>query len=247
MQGTRAKTLVSIGLVLAVAVVFGQTVGHEFHEGDDKEFVYGNEHVRAGLTADGAAWAFTAGPYGEWYPLAVLSHMLDCQLFGLKAGGHYLTSLLLHAASSVLLFLVLLRMTGDFWPSSFVAALFAIHPQHVESVAWVAERKDVLSGLFFMLTLAAWLGYVQGGRTLGRYLLVVALLALGLLSKPMLVTVPPLLLLLNFWPLGQFAAAAGTSAGTIGRSGKRRHSNSAVRARKTRDNRWRFSDGSCAS
>ena len=274
MNSRKAKIAVSIGLVLAVALVFGQTIGHQFHEGDDKEFVYGNGHVRAGLTADGMHWAFTAGPYGEWYPLAVVSHMLDCQLFGLKPGGHYLTSLLLHAASSVLLFLVLLRMTGQravpgtdqrlvaaqvsggrvasagpsatapqravpgtdqrlvaaqvsggrvapagpsaktLWPSAFVAALFAIHPQHVESVAWVAERKDVLSGLFFMLTLAAYLDYVRRGRPLVGYLMVVVLFALGLLSKPMLVTLPPLLLLLDFWPLGRIGAVEDVAEST---------------------------------
>ena len=113
---------------------------------------------RPGLTLDGLRWAFTNGPVGEWYPLAMLSHMLDCQLFGLNAGGHHLTNVLLHAATSIALFLVLWRMTGELWPSAFVAAVFAVHPQHVERVAWVAERRDVLSGLFFVLTLGGLAG-----------------------------------------------------------------------------------------
>ena len=157
---------------------------------------------RAGLTGEGVRWAFTDGPYGEWYPLAMLSHMLDCQLFGLNAWGHHLTNVLLHAAASIALFLVLWRMTGELWPSAFVAAIFAVHPQHVESVAWVAERRDVLSGLFFMLTLAAYLGYVRHGRSPGRYLLTAALFALGLMAKPMLVTLPPLLAAVGFLAAG---------------------------------------------
>ena len=124
-------------------------------------FVYENPHVTPGLTLSGLWWALTDGPLGEWYPLTTLSHMLDCQLYGLNPAGHHLTNVLLHAASSVLLFLVLLRMTGDLWPSAWVAAVFAIHPLHVESVAWVAERRDVLSGLFFMLTLGAYALYAE--------------------------------------------------------------------------------------
>ena len=123
--------------------------------------MYENPHVTAGLTLSGLWWALTDGPFGEWCPLSTLSHMLDCQLYGLNPAGHYLTNVLLHAASSVLLFLVLLRMTGDLWPSAWVAAVFAIHPLHVESVAWVAERRDVLSGLFFMLTLGAYALYAE--------------------------------------------------------------------------------------
>ena len=134
--------------------------------------------------------------------------MLDCQLYGLNPAGHHLTNVLLHAASSVLLFLVLLRMTGDLWPSAWVAAVFAIHPLHVESVAWVAERRDVLSGLFFMLTLVAYALYAER-PSLARYLAVAGCLALGLMAKPMLVTVPFLLLLLDYWPLDRFRRAAG--------------------------------------
>ncbi len=201
-------------LVLAIGLIYGQTLDHVLLDYDDSGFVYANPHVRAGLTVEGIKWAFTEGPYGEWYPLAPLSHMLDCQLFGMDAWGHHLTSVLLHAAASVALFLVWWRMTGELWPSAFVATVFAVHPQHVESVAWVAERRDVLSGLFFVLTLAAYLGYVRHGRPLSRYLLVALLLALGLMAKPMLVTVPALLLLLDFWPLARMGAARDTPGWT---------------------------------
>src|SRR6202453_5018758 len=190
-------------LLLAIGLIYGQTLGHGLLDYDDNGFVYDSSIVRAGLTLQGIWWAFTEGPYGEWYPLAPLSHMLDCQLFGLNAWGHHLTSLLLHAAASIALFLVWRSMTGELWPSALVAAVFAVHPQHVESVAWVSERRDVLSGLFFVLTLGAWLGSVRHERSLARYCLVALLLGLGLMSKAMLVTVPPLLLVLDYWPLGR--------------------------------------------
>ena len=197
-------------LLLAVGLVFGQTARHEFLGWDDSGFVYRNPQVAPGLTLPGLWYALTDGPYGEWTPLSTLSHMLDCQLYGLKPAGHHLTNVLLHAASSVLLFLVLLRMTGDFWPSAWVAAVFAIHPMHVQSVAWVAERRDVLSGLFFMLTLGAYALYAER-PSLSRYLAVAGCLTLGLMSKPMLVTVPFLLLLLDYWPLDRFRPAAHAS------------------------------------
>ena len=195
-------------LLLAVALVFGQTVGHEFVNYDDNQYVYENPQVAQGLTARGIAWAFTTVHASNWHPLTWLSHMLDCQLYGLNAGGHHLTNVLLHAATAILLFLVLRRMTGDLWPSAFVAAVFAIHPLRVESVAWVAERKDVLSGLFFMLTLGAYVGYARRPFSLGRYLAVVLLFALGLMAKPMLVTLPFVLLLLDYWPLGRIGLPA---------------------------------------
>ncbi|HEY1786465.1 MAG TPA: hypothetical protein VGG30_12975, partial [Pirellulales bacterium] len=201
-------------LLLAIGLIYGQTLGHNLLDYDDNGFVYDNAHVRAGLTSEGICWAFTEGPFGEWYPLDPLSHMLDCQLFGLRPWGHHLTNVLLHAATSVALFLVLWRMTAELWPSAFVAVVFAVHPQHVESVAWVSERRDVLSGLFFALTLGAYLGYVRHGRSLGRYLLVVLLFALGLMAKPMLVTLPALLLLLDFWPLARIGAARHAPAWT---------------------------------
>ncbi len=153
-----------------------------------------------GFTWPGVRWAFTGTHSGNWHPLTSLSHMLDCQLWGLNARGHHLTSVLLHTANALLLFSALRAMTGRLWRSAFVAALFAIHPLRVESVAWIAERKDVLSGLFFMLTLLAYTSYVRRpGWT--RYSIVALFVLAGLMSKPMLVTLPCVLLLLDFWPL----------------------------------------------
>ncbi len=140
------------GLVLAVALVFGQTINFEFLNFDDDVYLE-NPQVSRGLTTEGVVWAFTHKHVANWHPLTGLSHMLDCQLFGRRAGWHHLVNVGFHAATAVLLFLVLWRMTGELWPSAFVAAVFALHPLRVESVAWVSERKDVLSGLFFMLTL----------------------------------------------------------------------------------------------
>jgi tetratricopeptide (TPR) repeat protein len=185
-------------------MVFGQSIGHDFTDCDDPDYVSENPHVAHGVTAEGIAWAFTQRHAGNWHPLTWLSHMVDCELYGLRhPGGHHLTNVLLHAATTILLFLVLRQMTGDLWPSSLAAALFAVHPLHVESVAWVAERKDVLSGLFFVLTLAAYVGYARCPFSALRYLTVSVLFALGLLCKPMLVTLPFVLLLLDFWPLGR--------------------------------------------
>ena len=159
-----------------------------------------NAVVSSGFTRAGLAWAFTTGTDANWFPLTWLSHMLDVQLFGLNASGHHVTSVLLHALSTALLFLVLHQMTGMMWKSAFVAAMFALHPLHVESVAWVAERKDVLSTVFWMLTMLAYVRYTREPKV-GRFILVAALFALGLMSKPMLVTLPFVLLLIDFWPL----------------------------------------------
>ena len=142
-------------------LVFGQTLRHEFVNYDDNDYVYENPEVARGLTLKGIVWAFTHVHSANWHPLTWISHMLDCQFYGLNPGGHHLTNVLLHTATAILLFLVLRRMTGVLWRSAFVAAVFAIHPLRVESVAWVAERKDVLSGLFFMLTIGAYVRYVQ--------------------------------------------------------------------------------------
>ncbi len=199
-------------LLLAVAVIYGRSLGFGFLAYDDPAFVLENSAVRGGLTGQGIVWAFTGGPFGEWYPLAMLSHMLDCELFGLDARWHHLTSVLLHAATAVGLFLVWWRISGGLWTSAFAAMLFAVHPQRVESVVWIAERRDVLSGLFFVLTLGAYLGYVRHGRSWAWYALVALLFTLGLLAKPMLVTVPALLLLLDYWPLGRFGQASGIPA-----------------------------------
>ena len=192
-------------LVAITWIVFGQTLGHQFVTYDDPEYVYSNPDIVRGLSLAGIVWAFTHNVAGNWHPLTVISHMLDCQLYGLKPAGHHFTNILLHTVAVVLLFLVLRQMTGALWRSALVAALFAIHPLHVESVAWISERKDVLSAAFFMLTLGAYIRYVRAPSPIG-YLLVVFLFALGLMSKPILVTVPFVLLLLDYWPLSRFSA-----------------------------------------
>jgi tetratricopeptide (TPR) repeat protein len=195
--------VICLGLALVVGVVFGQTLGYEFVNYDDAVYVYENAQVSQGLSLRGIEWAFTYGNIGHWHPLTWLSHMLDCQFYGLNPGGHRLTNILLHTATTILLFLVLRRMTGFLWRSAFVAAVFAIHPLRVESVAWVAERKDVLSAFFFMLTLWAYVRYVRRPPSMIRYGVVVLFFALGLLSKNMLVTMPFVLLLLDYWPLNR--------------------------------------------
>jgi Flp pilus assembly protein TadD len=195
-------------LVLAAITfaVFGQTLHHEFVFYDDNAYVYKNPVVARGLTIQGIVWAFTSFYSENWHPLTWLSHMLDCQLYGLRPGGHHLTSVLLHTATVIALFLLLRQMTGALWRSAFVAAVFAIHPLRVESVAWVAERKDVLSGLFFMLTIGAYVRYARHPWSWARYGLVVLLFAMGLMCKPMLVTLPVVLLLLDYWPLNRWQA-----------------------------------------
>lgn len=186
-------------------VVFGQTLGHEFVNYDDELYVADSPEIIGGLSLKGIVWAFTHNVNVNWTPLTVISHMLDCQFYGSNAGGHLLTNVVLHMASGILLFLALKKMTGALWRSAFVAALFAIHPLRAESVAWIAERRDVLSGLFFMLTLGAYNSYVRHGCSAGRYLMVALMLALALMSKPMVVTLPFVLLLLDYWPLKRFA------------------------------------------
>lgn len=199
----RAKTLkfaVGVALVALTWVVFGQTFHHQFVNFDDPGYVTSNTHVVAGLSWHSVIWAFTHVHSENWHPLTTMSHMLDCQLFGLNAGAHHLVNVVLHSISAVLLFILLQQMTAEFWSSAFVAAVFAIHPLRVESVVWIAERKDVLSGFFFMLTLLAYFYWTQK-RTLGRYVVMSILFAFGLMSKPMLVTLPIVLLLLDYWPL----------------------------------------------
>ncbi len=200
---------VCIFLVAMIWAVFGQTLRYGFVNFDDEKYVYENPDVTAGLSLKGIAWAFTHVHAANWHPLTWISHMLDCQFYGLNPGGHHFTNILLHTTSTLLLFLVLRRMTGALWRSAFVAAVFAIHPLHVESVAWVSERKDVLSGLFFMLTIGAYVRYVHHPWSLYRYLMVALMLALGLMSKPMLVSLPFVLLLLDYWPLGRLETRTG--------------------------------------
>jgi tetratricopeptide (TPR) repeat protein len=194
------KLAICASLIALTWLVFGQTLGHEFINFDDNQYIYENAEVIGGLSWHGAAWTFTHSHAKLWHPLTTLSHMADCQFYGLRPGGHHFTNVLLHSLGVVLLFLVLRRMTGTMWQAAFVAALFAVHPLKVESVAWIAERKDVLSGVFFALTLAAYLRYVRR-PSIWRYLLVCLVFALGLMSKATLVTVPFVLLLLDYWPL----------------------------------------------
>jgi tetratricopeptide (TPR) repeat protein len=193
--------VVCLLLAAITFTVFGRTLTHEFIDFDDETYVYDNPMVVRGLTRPGLVWAFTSVHAANWHPLTWISHMLDCQLYGLHPGGHHLTNVLLHTATVIVLFLVLRQMTGALWRSAFVAAVFAIHPLRVESVAWVAERKDVLSGLFFILTIAAYARYARRSGSFARYGLVLLLFALGLMCKPMLVTLPGVLLLLDYWPL----------------------------------------------
>jgi tetratricopeptide (TPR) repeat protein len=188
-------------LVLVVGAVYGQTFHHEFISYDDDMYILNNPEVTGGLTWEGFRWAFGYHA-GNWHPLTWLSHMLDSQLFGLWAGGHHLVSAGFHAVNAVLLMAVLSALTGALWRSAAVAALFALHPLRVESVVWAAERKDVLAALFWLLTMAAYLGHVRRPGT-RRYLLALALFAVGLTAKPMLVTLPFALLLLDWWPLGR--------------------------------------------
>jgi len=194
---------ICIALAAVTLVVFGQVLHHGFINVDDDFYVYRNPVVGRGLTWEGVGWAFTRAHAANWHPLTWLSHMLDCQLYDMRAGRHHATSILLHAANAVGLFLLLRRMTGAVWPCAFVASLFALHPLRVESVAWVAERKDVLSGLFFILTLWAYVRY-SAERSWRRYAVVMLCYALGLMAKPMLVTLPFVLLLLDYWPLRRF-------------------------------------------
>ncbi|MBN1128377.1 MAG: hypothetical protein JXA71_05290 [Chitinispirillaceae bacterium] len=205
MNNRWTEVLVCIFLGAVVLAVFGQTLRHDFVNFDDDVYVYENPVVQKGLTCEGFRWALTFSQVGHWHPLTWLSHMLDCQLYGLRAGRHHFTSLLLHGMAAILLFLVLRRMTGSLWRSAFVAAVFAIHPLRAESVAWVSERKDVLSAFFSMLTLGAYVRYVRRPFSMVRYGAVVLLFALGLLSKNMLVTMPFVLLLLDYWPLKRFS------------------------------------------
>jgi Tfp pilus assembly protein PilF len=196
----RITIAVCILLTAIIWIVFGQTLGHDFVNFDDDRYVYENPEVSRGLTLGGFKWVLTHSHASLWHPLTTLSHMADCQIYGLKAGGHHFTNVVLHNIGAVLLFLVFRAMTGCIWRSAFVAAIFAVHPMRVESVAWIAERKDVLSGVFFMLTLGAYLRYVRAPN-ISRYVTVSIFLACGLMSKATFVTVPLVLLLLDYWPL----------------------------------------------
>jgi len=202
------KTAAAIALALALATLglYAPVLGHAFLNFDDDVYVTANPMVRGGWSWRAFAWAWTTGYAANWHPLTWLSHITDCSLFGLQPAGHHAINVILHAANTVLLFLLLRQMTGAVWRPAAVAALFAWHPLHVESVAWVAERKDVLSTLFFLLTIWAYSRYTQNGKFF--YILSLFFFALGLMSKPMLVTLPFVLWLLDYWPLERFVPGA---------------------------------------
>jgi tetratricopeptide (TPR) repeat protein len=218
----RPALTISLLLLAGTLIVFWPLGHAEFINYDDNLYISENSHVRDGVTWEGVRWAFSADLLADspnadyWVPVTVLSHLLVIELFGLDPAAHHLVNAALHALNTVLLFLLLQRITGALWRSAVVAALFAVHPLHVESVAWVSERKDVLSGLFLMLTLWAYVRYAEHPAR-HRYLVVAAVFVLGLMAKPMLVTTPLLLLLLDYWPLGRFSseglrAGRGSSA-----------------------------------
>jgi tetratricopeptide (TPR) repeat protein len=209
----RLDVLVCLFLVITTLVVYWQVRNHEFVTLDDDWYIINNFHIQEGLTFSGFVWAFTSIHAANWHPLTWLSHMLDIQLYGMDAGRHHLSNLLFHISNTLLLFLVFGRMTGALWRSAFVAALFALHPLHVESVAWVAERKDVLSTFFWMLTMWSYVLYVEHPGV-NRYLLVIVFFTLGLMSKPMLVTLPFVLLLIDYWPLNRFQFGQSSGGGS---------------------------------
>lgn len=206
----RLQLVVSVFLLMATIAAFWQVHNHDFVIYDDNLYVTQNPHVQSGLTGESVIWAFISGHASNWHPLTWLSHMLDYELYGLNPKGHHLVNLLLHAANTLLLFLVLSWMTGAFWEPAAVAALFALHPLHVESVAWVAERKDVLSTLFWIIAMFAYVRYVRSpGHS--RYLFLVLVFALGLMAKPMLVTLPFVFLLLDYWPLRRLSISVSSN------------------------------------
>src|SRR5437016_464106 len=199
----RTKILISLGLAALVWIVFGQTTHFDWVRYDDHDYVYRSGRVTSGLNFSNLAWAFTHFHAANWHPITTLSHMLDGQLFGVNPGLHHFSSVVIHALAAIALFLTLDSLTAKIWRSAFVAAVFAIHPLRAESVPWIAERKDVLSGLFFALTLLAWSNHACR-KSLARYLIALLAAALGTLSKPMLVTIPFVLLLIDYWPLNRF-------------------------------------------
>jgi len=206
MSWSRKDVAVAALLAAGCVAVFARACWNEFINYDDFGYIIENANVRAGLTGKSILWALTSNEQANWHPLTWLSLEMDSQLFGVRAWGFHLTNLLLHAANAVLLFAVLRTMTGALWRSALVAALFGVHPLHVESVAWAAERKDVLSTFFWMLTMGAYVQYVAFPNK-KRYLAMIAFFALGLTAKPMLVTLPFALLLLDYWPLNRLKAS----------------------------------------
>ncbi|MBM4104027.1 MAG: tetratricopeptide repeat protein [Planctomycetes bacterium] len=207
-----ATIFICFALTASTLLVFWQVRTFDFVSYDDDDYVYNNQHVSGGLTAENIRWAFTSGKAANWHPLTWLSLMLDCQMFGVNPGRTHLVNVFLHLINTLLLFAVFRKMTGSLWPSAFVAAAFALHPMHVESVVWVTERKDVLSTLFLLLTLAAYAGYIKRPSVF-KYIASLILFALGLMSKPMLVTLPIVLLLLDYWPLNRLDSMPAKTSG----------------------------------
>ena len=199
----RPDVLILLGLAVMTFAIYAQVIGHQFITLDDDGYIKENAMVNRGVTLAGVAWAFTTFDQGNWHPLTWIAHMIDSQLFGMNAGGHLLVNALIHVANTLLVFWFLLRTTHARWPSALVAALFALHPLHVESVAWAAERKDTLSTFFGLLSLIAYVRYAAA-PSMKRYVWTAITLALGLLAKPMLVTWPFVMLLLDYWPLRRF-------------------------------------------
>jgi protein O-mannosyl-transferase len=221
--------IVSIFLAVIVWIALGRALSHDFVAYDDHHYVVQNPRVTNGVRLDGIQWAFTHVHASNWHPLTTISHMLDCQVYGLQPWGHHLTNILLHAAAAILLFLALRELTGSLWPSVFVAAVFAVHPLRVESVAWVSERKDVLSGVFFMLVLWAYARYARGNAPSSFwYITVVVLFALGLMCKPTLVTLPFVLLLLDYWPLDRVRPSSSRGREITASPWRRRNTSSWV-------------------
>src|SRR5271169_833810 len=210
MSASRETHIVTLCLLLVAATLafYNPIIHNQFIDFDDSSYIVKNPQVQSGLTWDTVKWSFTTFRDGNWHPLTWLSHALDCQLFGLNPAGHHYTNLLLHAFNVVLLFLLLVRATGLRWASLFVAALFALHPVNVESVAWAAERKNLLSMLFLLLALHAYDRYVRSDRR-SLYYVVTACFALGLMAKPQIVTLPFVLLLWDYWPLQRMGAGSG--------------------------------------
>src|SRR5215831_16621564 len=199
----RPDLIILLGLAVVTVGIYAQVIGHHFITFDDIPYIEENPMVNRGVTLAGLAWAFTTFHAGNWHPLTWIAHMIDSQLFGMTAGGHLLVNALIHAANTLLVFWFLLRTTHARWSSALVAALFALHPLHVESVAWASERKDTLSTFFGLLSLIAYVRYAEA-PSISRYAWVAITLALGLLAKPMLVTWPLVMLLLDYWPLRRF-------------------------------------------
>src|SRR6201997_3759784 len=200
----RPDLLILLGLAVVTFGIYAQVIGHHFLTFDDNWYIEDNPMVNRGITLAGLAWAFTTFHEANWHPLTWIAHMIDSQLFGMFAGGHLLVNALIHAANTLLVFWLLLRTTHARWSSALVAALFALHPLHVESVAWAAERKDTLSTFFGLLSLIAYVRYAEA-PSIRRYAWTAIMLALGLLAKPMLVTWPFVMLLLDYCPLGRLS------------------------------------------